>query len=99
MPLAAKFCVIVAVVLLFHAIGMLASIAIQLAKGFTAIEPALYGKALLLDSVPFVLMGGMGLVLQVLQSGRRTVLMSPQSFIKHPVRWLRAISKHRAYAT
>lgn len=44
-------------------------------------------------------MGLIGLVLQVLQSGRRTVLMSPQSFVKHPVRWLRAISKHRAYAT
>ncbi|WP_298573629.1 M1 family aminopeptidase [uncultured Luteimonas sp.] len=69
-PLAAKFCTIVAVVLLFHAIGMSASIAIQLAKGYTAIEPALYGKALLLDSVPFVLMGGMALVLQVLANNK-----------------------------
>lgn len=44
-------------------------------------------------------MGLIGLVLQVLQSGRRTVLMSPLSFIKRPARWLEAISKHRAYAT
>jgi acyl-CoA synthetase (AMP-forming)/AMP-acid ligase II len=44
-------------------------------------------------------MGLIGLVLQVLQSGRRTVLMSPLSFVKRPVRWLRAISKYRAYAT
>jgi acyl-CoA synthetase (AMP-forming)/AMP-acid ligase II len=44
-------------------------------------------------------MGLIGLVLQVLQSGRRTVLMSPLSFVKRPVRWLKAISKYRAYAT
>ncbi len=44
-------------------------------------------------------MGLIGLVLQVLQSGRRTVLMSPLSFVKHPVRWLKAISHYRAYAT
>ncbi|TWT37580.1 putative fatty-acid--CoA ligase fadD21 [Posidoniimonas corsicana] len=44
-------------------------------------------------------MGLIGLVLQVLQSGRRTVLMSPLSFVKHPARWLQAISKYRAYAT
>ncbi|TWT76954.1 putative fatty-acid--CoA ligase fadD21 [Posidoniimonas polymericola] len=44
-------------------------------------------------------MGLIGLVLQVLQSGRRTVLMSPLSFVKHPARWLMAISKYRAYAT
>lgn len=44
-------------------------------------------------------MGLIGLVLQVLQSGRRTVLMSPLSFVKRPVRWLQAISKYRAYAT
>lgn len=44
-------------------------------------------------------MGLIGLVLQVLQSGRRTVLMSPLSFVKRPVRWLKAISKYKAYAT
>lgn len=44
-------------------------------------------------------MGLIGLVLQVLQSGRRAVLMSPLSFVKRPVRWLKAISKYKAYAT
>lgn len=44
-------------------------------------------------------MGLIGLVLQVLQSGRRTVLMSPLSFVKRPVRWFKAISKYKAYAT
>jgi acyl-CoA synthetase (AMP-forming)/AMP-acid ligase II/acyl carrier protein len=44
-------------------------------------------------------MGLIGLVLQVLQSGRRTVLMSPLSFVKRPVRWFQAISKYKAYAT
>lgn len=44
-------------------------------------------------------MGLIGLVLQALQSGRRTVLMSPLSFVKRPFHWLKAISKYRAYAT
>jgi acyl-CoA synthetase (AMP-forming)/AMP-acid ligase II/acyl carrier protein len=44
-------------------------------------------------------MGLIGLVLQVLQSGRLTVLMSPLSFVKRPVRWLKAITKYKAYAT
>lgn len=44
-------------------------------------------------------MGLIGLVLQALQSGRRTVLMSPLSFVKRPFHWLNAISRYRAYAT
>ena len=44
-------------------------------------------------------MGLIGLVLQALQSGRRTVLMSPLSFVKRPFNWLKAISRYRAYAT
>ncbi|MEE2639048.1 MAG: fatty acyl-AMP ligase [Planctomycetota bacterium] len=44
-------------------------------------------------------MGLIGLVLQALQSGRRTVLMSPLSFVKRPFHWLKAISRYRAYAT
>ncbi len=44
-------------------------------------------------------MGLIGLVLQALQSGRRTVLMSPLSFVKRPFHWLNAISQYRAYAT
>ena len=44
-------------------------------------------------------MGLIGLVMQTLQSGRRTVLMSPLSFVARPIRWLRTVSKYRAYAT
>lgn len=44
-------------------------------------------------------MGLIGLVLQALQSGRRTVLMSPLSFVKRPFHWLKAISRYGAYAT
>ena len=69
-PLAAKFCVLAVVVLLFHLFGMLASIVIQLSKGYTSIEPALYAKSLVIDSISFVLMGGMALVLQVLANNK-----------------------------
>ncbi|HET9954841.1 MAG TPA: AMP-binding protein [Polyangiaceae bacterium] len=39
---------------------------------------------------------GLGTVLQTLRLGARCVLMSPQSFLQSPVRWLRAISQYRA---
>ncbi|GAA1196009.1 fatty acyl-AMP ligase [Pseudonocardia alaniniphila] len=41
-------------------------------------------------------MGLIGNVLHPLWMGRQAVLMSPLSFIKRPVRWLRAISTYRA---
>ena len=41
-------------------------------------------------------MGLMGNVLQPLYIGARSVLMSPLTFVKQPIRWLRAISKYRA---
>ncbi|MGY0798982.1 ABC transporter permease/M1 family aminopeptidase [Lysobacter sp. A286] len=69
-PLAAKMASLVAVVLAFQAIGALASIGFQLASGFTAIEPGLYVQALLLDAIPFVLMAGLALVLQVLSNNK-----------------------------
>src|SRR3546814_4889550 len=65
-PLAAKMATLVAVVLAFQAVGAVAAMGFQLVKGFTAIEPGLYARELLLGSVPFVLMGGLALVLQVL---------------------------------
>ena len=69
-PLAAKMAALVVVVLAFQAIGALTSIGFQLAKGFTAIEPGLYASEVLLGSVPFVLMGGLALVLQVLSNNK-----------------------------
>lgn len=44
-------------------------------------------------------MGLMGMVLQTVHSGRRLVLMSPVRFVERPFRWLRAVSKYRAYST
>jgi acyl-CoA synthetase (AMP-forming)/AMP-acid ligase II/acyl carrier protein len=41
-------------------------------------------------------MGLMGGVLQPLYVGRPMILMSPTSFIQKPIRWLQAVSKHRA---
>ncbi|MFA6985588.1 MAG: ABC transporter permease subunit, partial [Arenimonas sp.] len=69
-PLAAKMTALVLVVLIFQAMGGLAAVGFQLAKGYTTLEPALYVRALLLDSVPFVLMGGLALVLQVLTNNK-----------------------------
>ncbi|KGM51907.1 membrane protein [Lysobacter concretionis Ko07 = DSM 16239] len=69
-PLAAKMAALVLVVLVFQAVGALAAMAMQLAKGFTALEPALYLKASLLDSIPFVLIAGLALVLQVLSNNK-----------------------------
>jgi ABC-2 type transport system permease protein len=69
-PLAAKFGALVAVVLCFQALGSLTAIAIQLAKGHTQIEPALYAQALAINSVGFVLMAGLALCLQVLTNNK-----------------------------
>jgi len=69
-PLLAKLGALAAVVLIFHLIGMAASVLIQLGKGYTQVEPALYAKALLLDSIPFLLMGVLALVLQVLANNK-----------------------------
>ena len=69
-PLAAKFTTLVVVILAFQAFGALASIAIQVAKGYTNIEPMVYVKTLLLDSVGFILMGGLALCLQVFTNNK-----------------------------
>jgi ABC-type transport system involved in multi-copper enzyme maturation permease subunit len=70
LPLLSKFIALIAVVLVFQAIGGVASMVMQLFKGYSALEPLLYAKQLLLDSIPFVLMGGLALVLQVLTNNK-----------------------------
>lgn len=40
-------------------------------------------------------MGLIGMVLNPLYAGFPMLLMSPMAFLQHPVRWLRAISRHR----
>jgi ABC-2 type transport system permease protein len=69
-PLAAKFGAIIAIVLCFQAFGVLASIAIQLAKGYAQIEIAVYAKTLLISSIVFILMGGLSLCLQVFTNNK-----------------------------
>ena len=69
-PLVAKFSTLLAVIVLFQLIGSLAAMAMQLAKGYTALEPLLYLKQLALNSIPFVLMGGLALCLQVLANNK-----------------------------
>ena len=69
-PLAAKFATLVIVIFVFQAIGALASIAIQLGKGYTHIEPGVYVGTLLLQSVGFILMGGLALCLQVFTNNK-----------------------------
>jgi phthiocerol/phenolphthiocerol synthesis type-I polyketide synthase C len=48
---------------------------------------------------PYHDMGLIGLILSSLRSGTGLVLMPPDAFLKHPVRWLRAISNYGAYLT
>ncbi len=70
LPLAAKFIALVFVVLCFQALGGLTSILIQLGKGYTQIEPMVYLKILALNSIAFILLGGLSLVLQVFTNNK-----------------------------
>lgn len=69
-PLAAKFGALVAVILCFQMFGGIAAMLVQLAKGHTQLELAVYAKTLLLDSIWFVLMGGLALCLQVFTNNK-----------------------------
>ena len=69
-PLAAKFSALVLVVLAFQALGGITSMLIQLGKGYTQLEPVVYGKILLVNSLAFILMGGLALVLQVFTNNK-----------------------------
>ena len=69
-PLLAKLAALAAVVVLFQLIGMIASVLMQLIQGHAQIEPALYAKALLLDSIPYLLMGALAMALQVFANNK-----------------------------
>ncbi len=69
-PLLAKFVTLVAVIASFQAIGAATAMIIQLGKGYTQLEPLLYLKTLALDSIVYVLMGGLALVLQVFTNNK-----------------------------
>ncbi len=69
-PLLAKLVALVAVIATFQALGALVAMAIQLAQGHTRLEPLVYLKMLSVDSIVYVLMGGLALVLQVLSNNK-----------------------------
>ncbi len=69
-PLAAKFTALIFVVVCFQALGGLTSILMQLGKGYTQIEPGIYVKILMLNSITYLLMGGLALVLQVFTNNK-----------------------------
>ena len=69
-PLLAKFTALIAVIVSFQLIGAVTAMLIQLAKGYTQLEPLVYVKMLAVGSAAYVLMGGMALVLQVLSNNK-----------------------------
>lgn len=69
-PLLAKFTALLAVIICFQAAGALAAMGVQLVKGYTHLEPLLYLRSLAMDSVIYLLMGGLALVLQVLTNNK-----------------------------
>ncbi len=69
-PLLAKLGAIALVVLAFMSVGVLTAIGYQLARGYTSLEVGLYVKGLLLEAGPFILMGALALVLQVLTNNK-----------------------------
>ena len=69
-PLAAKLVALIAVVLCFHAIGIVVTMAAQLIKGGVAIEPGLYLSRMLIDCSGFVLIGVLALFLQVVSNNK-----------------------------
>ena len=70
LPMLSKLLALVAVIVLFQAIGMLAGWGVQLARGHTALEPLTWLKILLAGSVPFVLMGGLAFAAQVITNNK-----------------------------
>ena len=69
-PLLAKFTALVGVILGFQLLGGMVSILLQLAKGYTQIEPLVYLQTLALNSIVFILMGGLALCLQVFTNNK-----------------------------
>lgn len=69
-PLVAKSLALVGVVLAFLVAGILAAIAIQLFRGGAPVELGLYVKGMLISGVPFILMGLVAIVLQVVTNNK-----------------------------
>lgn len=69
-PLVAKSLALAGVVLAFLFTGVLAAIVIQLFKGGAPVEPLVYAKGMLISGVPFIFMGLIALVLQVVTNNK-----------------------------
>ena len=69
-PLTAKFGALVAVIVCFQLLGGIVAILIQLGKGHAQLELAVYAQTLMLNSLVFVLMGGLALCLQVFTNNK-----------------------------
>jgi ABC-2 type transport system permease protein len=69
-PLTAKFGALIAVIVCFQIFGGIIAMLIQLGKGYTQLELAVYAKTLTLNSLVFVLMGGLALCLQVFTNNK-----------------------------
>ncbi|MEO8002803.1 MAG: M1 family aminopeptidase [Arenimonas sp.] len=69
-PLTAKFIALISVVLCFQTLGGITSIFIQLGQGFHQIEPMVYVKTLAVNSIGFILLAGLSLVLQVFTNNK-----------------------------
>ncbi|MBC7686238.1 MAG: hypothetical protein H7176_13570, partial [Bdellovibrionales bacterium] len=69
-PLVAKSLALGGVMLGFLAAGTVTAVAIQLVKGGVPIEPALYLQNILIGGMPFILMGMIAVVLQILTNNK-----------------------------
>ena len=64
-PLLAKLCALIAVVIAFMTFGALAGVAFQLSRGHTDLEIGLYLRSILMESTQFALMAALGVFFQV----------------------------------
>jgi ABC-2 type transport system permease protein len=69
-PLAAKCGAVIAVVLIFGVVGALAGMGFQLFRGYTQFEVVLYLQSIALGSIPYVLMGLLGVAVQVFTNNK-----------------------------
>mgnify|MGYP001191700156 CR=1 FL=1 len=69
-PLASRLTALAGIVAAFMIAGALFTIGYQLALGYTAIEPGLYARGLLLAAIPHLLMAALALFLQVISGNR-----------------------------
>jgi ABC-2 type transport system permease protein len=69
-PLVAKSLALTGVVLAFLLAGCVAAIVLQLFKGGAPVEPMVYLKGMLVNAVPFILMGLFALFLQVVTNNK-----------------------------